>query len=115
MYRLNRAKFASNLDCQKELVATGTKKITHPDKNPYWSEWNANVMMRIREELKPPHEQNKELLDELVGKFKKEIIDNGGRPEQGLPALVDFQNPALLATSANGQQGGSKSPGPNSK
>merc|ERR1712032_407657 len=86
MYRLSRIKFASHADCREELLATGTKKITHGDAQPYWAEWNAKIMTRIREELRPREERDQALLDELVQKFQKEMRGS----ETGLPALAEY-------------------------
>jgi predicted NAD-dependent protein-ADP-ribosyltransferase YbiA (DUF1768 family) len=83
MYRINRAKFAANADAREELLATGSKPLKHEEAG-YWGVWNTNVMLRIREELKPPDQVNEKLLAELVSAFSKELTGNG----DDLPTLA---------------------------
>merc|ERR1712107_425078 len=70
MYRVVRAKFASNPDLQKELLATGSTKFGHPDAG-FWGIWNPNIMTRLREELRPPHERVSGLLESLEKAFEE--------------------------------------------
>lgn len=82
MYRINRAKFAANADAREALVNTGSKPLQHPE-GGYWGVWNTNVMRRLREELKPADQQDKDLLAELEQKFKDEC-----KSTESLPSLV---------------------------
>merc|ERR1712232_842807 len=72
MYRANRAKFASNADLRADLLSTGNAKLAHPDAG-FWGEWNALVMTRIREELRPEGERNQALLQSLEAKFAQQL------------------------------------------
>jgi predicted NAD-dependent protein-ADP-ribosyltransferase YbiA (DUF1768 family) len=95
MYRLTRSKFACHGELRDELIATGTKEIMHSG-GGYWGEWNAKVMLRLREELRPPKWRNRALLDSLIAKFGKEMTGSAADAvpgqEIGLPFPMPFCN-----------------------
>jgi hypothetical protein len=53
MYRAKRAQIAQHPDLQEELIATGDRALFFQDGNPFWDEWNAKCITRIRDEIMP--------------------------------------------------------------
>jgi predicted NAD-dependent protein-ADP-ribosyltransferase YbiA (DUF1768 family) len=51
MYRINAAKYASNLDLQEELLATKGTYIAGARSTWTWSKWNGLIQMQTRVEL----------------------------------------------------------------
>lgn len=93
MYRAVRAKFAYSSENRAELLATGTKRIQHPEQG-FWGEWNTNIILRVREELRAPGERNQGLLSELIHRFEQQASTS---LDSILPSLVDLP---LSASSA---------------
>eukprot|EP01006_Ploeotia_vitrea_P031945 TRINITY_DN64222_c0_g1_i2.p2 TRINITY_DN64222_c0_g1~~TRINITY_DN64222_c0_g1_i2.p2 ORF type:complete len:156 (+),score=17.67 TRINITY_DN64222_c0_g1_i2:34-501(+) len=67
MYKGNVAKFEQNEDLKQHLTST-TGAITCGG-FPFWAKWNAIILMRIREELRSPEQQNKEVLADMVAQM----------------------------------------------
>jgi len=87
MYRVTRAKFASNKDCQEELLATGCKAFGHHDAG-FWGVWNPKIMTRLREELRPPEERVPHVLEALEKEFAVQLASGDvGMPLPGLEPL----------------------------
>lgn len=96
MYRAVRAKFSCNPDARAELLATGTRGIQHPEPG-FWGEWNTNIVLRIREELRPPGEGRDEaLLSALILRFE---VQRAGHTST-LPTLVALDLPTGGSQSA---------------
>eukprot|EP00435_Cladocopium_sp_Y103_P031000 s1898_g7.t2 len=68
MYRANLAKFKQHPDLQEELLSLGNVE----------SVWNGRIQTRIREELRPPSEQRKDMLAALVKEFEDYLTTEGG-------------------------------------
>eukprot|EP01051_Picozoa_sp_SAG22_P018737 SAG22_NODE_3245_length_1834_cov_1.074352_2_plen_470_part_00 len=93
MYRAVRAKFACNPDNRAELLATGRQRIQHPEEG-FWGVWNTNIILRVREELRPPGERDQALLGELVRRFEQQQGGGDTTAHIGsLPSLVEMPLP----------------------
>ena len=57
----------------------------------FWGEWNTNIILRVREELRPPEERDQALLGELVRRFEQQREGVGTSGHVGsLPSLVEL-------------------------
>lgn len=88
MYRAKRAQIAQNPDFKEQLLSTIGKDIVHPDRAPFWAEWNARMIQRIRQELRPEGERDTALLDSCLQAYKD--IMRGDAHLADCPELVDY-------------------------
>lgn len=64
MYEVNRAKFIQNPELQTVLVQSNGPIIAFGF--PFWAKWNAILLERLREELRPPAARNAERLAQTI-------------------------------------------------
>merc|ERR1719436_1359429 len=90
MYVANRVKFDQNPECRKKLLQTNGL-IKASGNTDYWQLWNSRILERIREELKPPTESDKIMLETRLNQFaQEELFDEASAQERVRVARVEF-------------------------
>ena len=69
MYKANKLKFEQNQEYKAELLSSNGMITGHSGDMGFWSGWNAILLTRIREELRPDGERDVALLETVTRKM----------------------------------------------
>lgn len=96
MYVAMHARFSQDAQARKCLLDTVGHPLTSPSDEDWmrqtvWMSWYMKVLRRLREELRPEEEQDKDLLERLRGEFAITNFDEAGVAKKVRDIKADFQ------------------------
>lgn len=96
MYVAMHARFAQDAQARKCLLGTVGHSLTSPSDEDWmrqtvWMSWYMKVLRRLREELRPEEEQDKDLLERLRGEFAITNFDEAGVAKKVRDIKADFE------------------------